>query len=96
MPARNGGDQGQLKPELLFASLMFCTFLWGWSFPLTRMMAESFPPIVLAALRGGIGASTLILWFLAMRQPAWPQSRKEILDWIVLGTLNGWLPKVKR
>jgi drug/metabolite transporter (DMT)-like permease len=92
--ARNGGDAGQMKPERVFIALIGCTFLWGWSFPLTRMMAGEFPPIVLAALRGGIGAATLIVWFLAMRESALPQSRREILDWIVLGSLNGWVPNL--
>lgn len=91
---RNGGDTGQMKPERVFAALIGCTFLWGWSFPLTKMMTGAFPPITLAALRGGIGAATLILWFLAMRQSVKPQSRKEVADWIVLGSLNGWIPNL--
>lgn len=93
-PAPNGEDSKKLRPELIFASLIACTFLWGWSFPLTKMMAGDFPAITLAALRGCIGATTLILWFFLMRQAAWPQSRKEVVEWIILGSLNGWVPNV--
>ena len=50
--AVRGEDSSRLKPELIFAALVVAGFLWGWSFPLTKMLTEAFPPITLAALRG--------------------------------------------
>ena len=88
------GDGGQLRPELIFAGLILCTFLWGWSFPLTKMMTSAFPPITLAAVRGLVGALTLIVFFIAIRQNFLPQSRQETVEWFVLGALNGWIPNV--
>lgn len=88
---QNGADSGKLKPELVFAALILAGFLWGWSFPLTKMMTTAFPPITLAALRGLIGAATLILWFAIVRQGILPRTGREVVDWLVLGALNGWI-----
>lgn len=87
----NDGDSGQLKPEFILVSLLFAAFFWGLSFPLTKIMTGSFPPITLAALRGLIGAAALILFFLLIRQNVLPRSRREVIDWLVLGALNGWI-----
>lgn len=89
---QGGGAHGQLRPELVFASLILAAFFWGWSFPLTKMMTGAFPPIALAAVRGIVGATTLVVVFVVIRQSVLPGNRKEIFDWLVLGTLNGWVP----
>ncbi|MCA0401532.1 MAG: DMT family transporter [Proteobacteria bacterium] len=89
VPSLNG------KSPLAIVGLMVLTgLLWGSGFPLIKMLDGAFPPITLAALRGLIGASALILWFLAIGEDIIPRSRREILDWIALGTLNGWLANV--
>lgn len=70
------------------------SFFWGASFPLVKTMANDFPPIALAALRGSGGALTLMLWFAARGEGILPRSAREMLDWIVLGALNGWIPNL--
>jgi len=91
-PHNGGGDR--LRPELIFAGLILSTFLWGWSFPLTKMMTDAFPAITFAAVRGLIGATTLILFFVALRRSFLPGNRQETAEWFVLGALNGWIPNV--
>lgn len=71
--------------------LVFATMLWGSGFPIIKMMADAFPPLVLAALRGVGGALTLLIVFSLMRIDLMPRSWGEIRDWTILGALNGWV-----
>jgi drug/metabolite transporter (DMT)-like permease len=71
--------------------MLLAAFLWGLSFPIIKAMAGAFPPITLAALRGAVSASTLLLWFALMRQDLLPRSTREAFDWLILGALNGWI-----
>ncbi len=91
---QQGGDAGRLRPEFIFAGLILSTFLWGWSFPLVRIMTEAMPPITFAAVRGLIGGATLVLLFVALRRSFLPGSRQETIEWLVLGALNGWVPNL--
>ena len=78
-------------PLFWLGSLIFAAFLWGASFPLVKIMAGAFPPITLAALRGLGGALTLILWFSLRKESILPRSGRELLEWAMLGALNGWI-----
>ncbi len=91
LPPANSPDSSTLNPKLVFASLILAAFFWGWSFPLTKMMTGAFPAITLAALRGLTGAAMLIVFFIVIRQNFPPRSAREIIDWLVLGALNGWI-----
>lgn len=81
-------------PALLVGLMILTGLLWGSGFPLIKLIGDAFPPITLAALRGLIGGLALILWFLAIGEDVIPRSRREVIDWIVLGTFNGWLANV--
>lgn len=83
---------GPTRPLIVyFGWLILAAFMWGSSFPVVKVIAGEFPPMTLAALRGLIGAATLIAIFLALRQPFWPRDRGELLQWIILGAFNGWV-----
>lgn len=80
------------KPLVVYSAwLIFAAFMWGSSFPAVKIIAGSFPPMTLAALRGFIGAATLIAIFLVLRQQFWPRDRGELIQWIILGAFNGWV-----
>ena len=74
--------------------MLLAAFFWGMSFPIIKMMAGAFPPMTLASLRGGVSAATLLVWFMLIRQDLLPRSLREGFDWLVLGTLNGWVANV--
>ncbi|MCZ8183326.1 MAG: DMT family transporter [Beijerinckiaceae bacterium] len=88
------GDAARLRPEWVLLALLTAGFFWGLGFPLMKMVSADFSAVALASLRGVLGGSTLMLWFLLMRQGILPRSRQETLDWLVLGALNGWIPNV--
>jgi drug/metabolite transporter (DMT)-like permease len=74
-----------------FSLMLVAAFLWGLSFPLIKGMADAFPPTTLASLRGGISCLALLAWFLVLRESVFPQSGRELLDWVILGAVNGWI-----
>lgn len=79
------------SPFLILFLMVLTGLLWGSSFPIIKLMGDSFPPITLAALRGIVGAATLLIWFVIIGQDIVPRSRREVVDWIVLGAINGWV-----
>ncbi|MCU0818005.1 MAG: DMT family transporter [Beijerinckiaceae bacterium] len=84
-------DRPALSTAQALGLMLLAAFLWGLSFPIIKAMAGAFPPITLAALRGAVSASTLLLWFALMRQDLLPRSTREAFDWLILGALNGWI-----
>ncbi|MCZ8187814.1 MAG: DMT family transporter [Beijerinckiaceae bacterium] len=93
-PGLGAGDAARLRPELVLVALLTAGFFWGLGFPLMKMVSADFSAVAIASLRGMLGGSTLMLWFLLMRQGILPRTRQEMLDWLVLGALNGWIPNV--
>lgn len=89
-----GLDAARLRPEWTLLALITAGFFWGLGFPLMKMVSADFNPIALASLRGLLGGSTLLIWFLLLRQGVLPRTRQELADWLVLGALNGWIPNV--
>lgn len=79
-------------PGFIVSRLLACSALWASSFLFIKLSA-SLNPFVLAAMRGVIGASAIALWFLVQKKSLLPQ-RHEWRIWMILGTLNGWLPNV--
>ncbi|MFY8113189.1 MAG: DMT family transporter [Rhabdaerophilum sp.] len=88
------GDAARLRPEWVLLALLTAGFFWGLGFPLMKMVSADFSAVALASLRGLLGGSTLVLWFLLMQQDCRPRTRQETMDWLVLGALNGWIPNV--
>ena len=87
-------DAARLRPEWVLLALLTAGFFWGLGFPLMKMVSADFPAVALASLRGLLGGSTLVFWFLLMQQDCRPRTRQETMDWLVLGALNGWIPNV--
>lgn len=79
-------------PAFVLFNLLACSFLWGSAYLFIKL-SEGLNPSVIAAMRGLIGATTLILWFALQRQSILPQPG-ELRIWAILGTFNGWLPNV--
>jgi drug/metabolite transporter (DMT)-like permease len=70
--------------------LLACSLLWASGF-LFMKLAGSASPLVIAAARAGIAAVVLATWFMLRGESPLPR-RDERTAWLVLGTLNGWLP----
>jgi drug/metabolite transporter (DMT)-like permease len=85
--------EGRAERPIAFylAALALAAFMWGTSFPAVKLVAGAFEPMTLAALRGIIGAATLIAIFLLIGERLRPKSRREVFDWVVLGAVNGWI-----
>ncbi|RDI61848.1 DMT family transporter [Microvirga subterranea] len=76
----------------LATNLLVCSMLWSTSFLFIKLSGD-INPFVLAAMRGLVGATVLASWFAVQGKQIRPQGG-ELRHWIVLGTLNGWLPNV--
>lgn len=73
--------------------LLACSLMWSSGFLFMKAMAAEVDPFAMASARAAIAAVILSLWFLSRRQSPLP-TRRELMPWLVLGTLNGWLPNV--
>jgi drug/metabolite transporter (DMT)-like permease len=71
--------------------LAACSFLWGNSFLLMKLIGNELNPLVVASLRatGAFLVLAVVVTFLG--QSFLPKGR-EWRDWAILGTLNGWVP----
>ncbi|KAB0267283.1 DMT family transporter [Microvirga brassicacearum] len=85
-------DTPELTQVFLISNLLVCSMLWATSMLFIKLSGD-LNPFVLAAMRGLIGATSLVLWFAAVRKGILPR-RRDWLTWIFLGTFNGWLPNV--
>ena len=75
-----------------FAQLVFLSAVWGGSFPLIRIAAPAFGPLVMACLRCGLAAMVLAVLMRATRQ-AWP-ARPHWVSLTVLSLLTVVTPFV--
>lgn len=73
--------------------LLACSLMWSSGFLFMKTMADEVDPFAMASTRAAIAAAILSFWFLLRQQSPLPTQR-EIMPWLVLGTLNGWLPNV--
>lgn len=85
-------DTPELTQVFLISNLLVCSMLWATSMLFIKLSGD-LNPFVLAAMRGLIGATSLVLWFAAVRKGILP-TRRDWPTWIFLGTFNGWLPNV--
>jgi drug/metabolite transporter (DMT)-like permease len=74
------------------ANLLACSMLWSTSFLFIKLSGDV-NPFVLAAMRGLVGASALVLWFATQAKSIRPDNG-QWQHWVVLGALNGWIPNV--
>jgi drug/metabolite transporter (DMT)-like permease len=79
-------------PGFMAANLLACSMLWSTSFLFIKLSGDV-NPFVLAAMRGLVGASALILWFATQAKSIRPDNG-QWHHWVVLGALNGWIPNV--
>ena len=91
-PVANQRGQG---PGFAFVAsyLAACSLLWGSSFLFIKLLDGALSPLAIAASRGVVGGLSLSLWFLLLGRGIVPR-RRELRHWLVLGTLNGWIPNV--
>jgi drug/metabolite transporter (DMT)-like permease len=79
-------------PGFMAANLLACSMLWSTSFLFIKLSGDV-NPFVLAAMRGLVGASALVLWFATQAKSIRPDNG-QWHHWVVLGALNGWIPNV--
>ena len=79
-------------PGFMAANLLACSMLWSTSFLFIKLSGDV-NPFVLAAMRGLVGASALVLWFTTQAKSIRPDNG-QWHHWVVLGALNGWIPNV--
>jgi drug/metabolite transporter (DMT)-like permease len=84
------GDPGR---AFIVLHLALAGGFWGSSFLLMKLLDGAVAPVVVAAFRGLLATAALVLAVVAVGQSPWPKGR-EWGDWLVLGTLNGWLPNI--
>lgn len=73
--------------------LLACSLMWSSGFLFMKTMADEVDPFAMASARAAIAAFILSLWIITRKQSPLPV-RREIMPWLILGTLNGWLPNV--
>ncbi|WP_210493583.1 DMT family transporter [Microvirga antarctica] len=90
---RSGGAAPQdLTQLVLIANLFACSMLWATGFLFIKL-SGAINPFVIAAMRGLIGATSLMAWFAVARKSILP-GPGDWPVWLFLGTFNGWLPNV--
>ncbi len=87
---------GALRPAstfFVFGHLAICAVTWGSSFIFIKLTNGEIDPLTLSFIRAGIAAVAMAGWVMWLRQMPWP-SRDEWQDWLVLGSVNGWIPNI--
>ena len=79
--------------HLYVIQLFSCSLMWSSGFIFMKLLADSVDPFAIASTRAGIAAIILSLWF-SLRGHSPLPSRREFVPWLILGTLNGWMPNV--
>ena len=82
------------EPTQVFvvSNLLVCSMLWATGLLFIKLSGD-INPFVIAAMRGLIGATSLVLWFAVLRKAIVP-TKRDWPTWLFLGTFNGWLPNV--
>jgi drug/metabolite transporter (DMT)-like permease len=73
--------------------LAICAATWGSSFIFIKLTRGEVDPFTLSLIRAGIAAFAMAAWVMWLGQMPWP-SRDEWQDWLVLGSVNGWIPNI--
>jgi drug/metabolite transporter (DMT)-like permease len=83
------------EPSTAFIMLHLggCALTWGCSFLFMKLLNGDVPLTVIAAIRGMGAALVLIAVVVVVGQSVVPKGR-EWRDWLVLATVNGWVPNI--
>lgn len=73
--------------------MLICSSLWGSGFLFMRLTGPDVSPVVLASIRGLVAAVALSVFFVARGDNPLPR-RSDLVTWLTLGTLNGWVPNI--
>ena len=76
----------------LISNLLACSMLWATSMLFIKLSGD-INPFVLAAMRGLIGATSLVALVHGRDRP-FCRPEEGSPTWLFLGTFNGWLPNV--
>jgi drug/metabolite transporter (DMT)-like permease len=77
----------------VIAHLLGCAATWGSSFLFIKLLSGELSPVAIASLRAVGATLVLSVAVLALGQSLLPTGR-ERKDWLVLGTVNGWVPNI--
>jgi drug/metabolite transporter (DMT)-like permease len=75
------------------ANLIGCSLTWGCSFLFMKLIGDGLPVTVVASVRALLAAAALMAAVAAFGGSVLPRGR-EWRDWLVLGTVNGWVPNM--
>jgi len=73
--------------------LAICAATWGSSFIFIKLTHGEVDPFTLSFIRAGIAAVAMAAWVMWLGQVPLP-TRDEWQDWLVLGSVNGWIPNI--
>jgi drug/metabolite transporter (DMT)-like permease len=86
-------DRPQASNAFMASHLLGCACTWGASFLFMKLIGPGVHPTVVASSRGLLAWAVLMLVVAAVGQSILPRGR-EVKDWLVLGTVNGWAPNM--
>jgi drug/metabolite transporter (DMT)-like permease len=66
---------------------------WGSSFLLIKLLNNALDPFAIAALRA-VGAALALGFAMALLGYSLLPRGREVRDWLILGTVNGWMPNI--
>jgi drug/metabolite transporter (DMT)-like permease len=88
------GAHARATPAFIALHIGLCALTWGFSFVCMKLMNGEVDIWTMAFARSLLAALAIGAWVMALGQMPWPDSRGEALDWIVLGSVNGWIPNI--
>jgi drug/metabolite transporter (DMT)-like permease len=75
------------------AHLLGSSFFWATAFVFMKWTADDVSPLLVAASRAVIATLVIAAWLAATADSLLPR-KAERVPWLVIGTLNGWLPNL--
>lgn len=84
--------QDSLSRSGTIVRLLVCSVLWSTGF-LFMKLAGGVSPFVMSASRASVAAIAIATWFVLTGRDPRPEPRERV-PWLMLGTLNGWMPNV--
>ncbi|WP_337737958.1 DMT family transporter [Agrobacterium vitis] len=87
----SSGDQGHMRIAAEIGLLLLLSLIWGSSFTLIKVAADTVPPLTMTAARVTIAALLLVL-FVTMRGFSFPRTGETWAAFFVQGLLQSALP----
>ncbi len=79
---------------LPYAALAAIALIWGASFLFVKVAVQDMSPMVLVLIRASSGFLALALIVVARRRKVFPDLRRRLVPFVVMGIVNGVLPWV--